>query len=472
MLKKIIISILIVLILFGVGVVIYNSFDESLNPKSYTYADLKPATFDPANGYYLLWGLGEPEGVDVQSEEYTKSFRKIFDPGIRDKKAPVYDPLSNPLSKKKQFEIYSKAIRSLKFPQNDSCAEDWITTLNPQSEKLSEVQQTCALLLKRYRALIDSPRVEDFSYPSADVPIPHLLGLLHSAKLYTAISTAKAVKGQWQEAVADFLAQVDFAKRLVSTSRPQINNLIAKAVMNYSLSGLVNIMNHPGCPPSVYTQVIEGMPPLKYEEYGNRNSIIFEYLTGSGILDELPRYAADGEKKMLPFTKQGFLGRLFLQKNTTKNYFYDYFSHCLAYDSQEPSLWKTDPRIELEWLVMSKTSSFFWRLKNPVGKVIYSIYAPSCYVSIFKAYRLRCRYEMTRLLAELKREYSPSMTVSDLLPKLKTYRWHDPFSGKPYKWNPGKNVLYSIGIDGVDNGGIENTTTYKTDIMVPVVIKK
>jgi hypothetical protein len=174
---------------------------------------------------------------------------------------------------------------------------------------------------------------------------------------------------------------------------------------------------------------------------------------------------------MEPITKPGFFGRIFLQKNTTKNYMYDYFSRLIAYDTQEPYLWKTDPKIELDYMVTSKISGFFWKLKNPVGKEIFSIFAPAAYGSFFKGYRLRSRYEMTRILAELKSVYAPGKKVGDILPQLKSYGYHDPFSGKPYRWNPDKKVLYSIGIDGVDNGGIEKSN-FKTDIIVPVVIKE
>lgn len=463
--KKIIIIILAILLIAIAGLVLLNRFDQPLNPDAYTLNDLPAVSFRSSNGYYILWGLSEPEAVDVQSEEYMEPFRKLFDPAARDKKfLETFD--INPYRVK--FGTYVKTIRKLRFPYR--LKDDWAKVLNPQLDKLEEVKETCAFLLKRYRALIDSPVVEDFTYPGFSAPVPNLLALLLTAKLYTTVSTAKALKGQWQEGAADLLAQVNFARRFISHARPHVNNLIGKAVLTLSLQGLVSLLNHAQCPEAVYLQVIEGLPPLKHREYGNRNSFIFECLRVFEFLDD----SSHQERSRIggrSLRKPGFPGTLFLQTNATKNYFHDYYSRAAAYDRQEPYLWESDPLQELKEVVEAKTRGFSWRFKNPVGKNLFTTAANNVGTAIFMSNRLRCRFEMVRILAEFQLKYSPGKKVPDVLEQLESYKLPDPFSGKPYRWNSKQKVLYSIGIDGVDDGGVEKLGSLKTDIVIPVVLQ-
>ena len=466
MLKKIIyIGLGIVLIVIA-AVFVINLLDESLKPGVYTMADLPPASFDAENGFYMMWGLAEPEAVDVQSEEYTKPFRELFDPALKDKGLREVIDVN---SYRANFKTYADAVRMVRYPR--TFETDWITALNPQLEKLEEARQTCALLLKRYRNMLNSPKVEDFTYPDVASPIPNLLALLLTAKLYTAVSTTKAVGGQWQEGVKDLLTQINFARRFIPNSRILIVNLIAKAVLSISLQGVNSILNHPQCPEAVYLQVIDGFTPLKYREYGNRNCFISESLCFNELLDDVSEGVAHKTSDGIP-GDWGFLGQLLLQTNATKNYFYDFYSRAIAFDEQEPYLWKSNPLTVLREMVEAKTRGLTWRIKNPIGKIMFAAAVPNIGVTIFKSYQLRCRFEMVRILAEFQLKYSTGKKIADVLQQLESYKMHDPGSGKPYKWNEKKSVLYSIGVDGVDGGGIERIGTTETDIAIPVVIKR
>jgi len=92
---------------------------------------------------------------------------------------------------------------------------------------------------------------------------------------------------------------------------------------------------------------------------------------------------------------------------------------------------------------------------------------------IANTYRTRAYYEMTRILAEFQMNYSADKRAAGILKGLESYqKLHDPCSGKPYAWNNEKKVLYSIGADRVDNGGIYvPNTKIGTDFAIPVVFK-
>ena len=64
---------------------------------------------------------------------------------------------------------------------------------------------------------------------------------------------------------------------------------------------------------------------------------------------------------------------------------------------------------------------------------------------------------------------TPGKPLRAILESRDSYRALDPFSEKPFLYNEARDVLYSVGPDGIDNGGM--TDIYgkedKTDIIVP-----
>jgi hypothetical protein len=462
---KIIFSVLTVLIILYT---VINLWDAKLNPDAYTLDDLNDASFERANGFYILWGLSEPAGVDVQSEEYTLKIRKFFDPEYEN------DDYIKGFDHRKyldNFKAYRATLDKINYPRPSmSYKEDWITTLSSQADKIEKARQEAAGPLGRYRRLIQTPKFEDFSFPRIDAPIPNLPAWLRVAKLYTAICTTEAVNGTWEESVTNILDQLDFAKKVNASTRVLILNAVAKGIMKFSLQALVSILNHPQCPESVYPMVLLRMPPLKYEEYGNRNPFIFECLTCIELVDSL--YKADKTRKDIVHVPRFLPSFLLLQKNRTKNYFYTFYSALIAYDEQEPYLWKKNPFKEDEAAEIRVKRAFWW-LRNPVGKILAAVMIPNIGRLIYSGNQIRAYYDMTRISAELHLKYSAERNVMDILEELDSYKTQDPCSGKPYAWNKKKGVLYSIGTDRVDNEGTDNPNTMTdTDFVIPVVLRQ
>lgn len=464
--KKIFLIILFIVVGLIVLYIGINLFDEELRPGVYTEKDLLPASFDKSNGYYILWGLSEPGDVDVQSETYTRKIRQLFEPGPQgEMHQGNFNWKDYWRDYKSQFAPYAKAIRKIKFPV--SFREDWLTVIMPQAEAVEKARETCSLVLKRYEDLISAPTFEDFTVLTVDTPIPNLLAWLMTAKLYTAVCTIEAVEGNWEASVQALLRHINFGKKAISHSRLLILNLIGKAVTYISLQGLVSILNHRDCPGSVYSMVLSSMPGLKYEEYGTGNAFIGECLSFFDIIDTvgsadiIDHHGGFHILQILP-------GAIFLKKNQTKNYFFDYYSMLIAFEKQDPYQWNRNTYKKAKEFLKAKGA--FWWIRNPLGKIIFDIAIPNIPLVVFKSYRTRAYYEMTRILAELQMKYSPEKPVEDILKELESYQSLDPCSGKPYVWEPEKKVLYSIGTDGVDNQGVEKLNEEKgSDFVIPVV---
>ena len=63
--KKIIIRVLLVLLGLIVLYIVINLFDAGEVTPGFSAKDIPKGTFDAKNGYYRLWSLIEPAGIDV-----------------------------------------------------------------------------------------------------------------------------------------------------------------------------------------------------------------------------------------------------------------------------------------------------------------------------------------------------------------------------------------------------------------------
>lgn len=455
--KRALLIFLFFVVAFLIIFLLFNFYDAYLKESIFTRAHLKPSTWDKRNGFYILWGLSEKPEVDVQSDEYVNKIRNIF------KSEETFKQFDYGEFKKK-FSPYSEILANLVYP-NRPFLDDWISVMKPQVEKVEEALGVCDPLVKRYEKLINSDIFEDFTPLRIDSPIPNLLAWLRVTKLYTVMQTTKAITGNWEDAAFALLAQIHFGKKAVANSKYLIITLIAKALICTPLEGIVSILNQPGCPKSVYRLILEGLPPLKPEEYGTRNAFIAECLIIQSLVDDIFKkdYNYDDIDTILPITP-------FLHKDRTKNYFIDCYSMLIDWENRAPYTWR-EKLFEKSWLIMKAKGSFWW-FQNPLGKILYDEYCPNLNLVICKSYRLRAFYEMSRILAEFRLKYSDDRSAISVFNELETYTTLDPGSGKPYRWDPGKKLLYSIGVDGKDNGGtlIENSFN-GNDFAIPVVIK-
>jgi hypothetical protein len=469
--KKIILRILLILLVLVIIWIVANQFDAKLNPDLFTRKDIPAASFDKSNGFYILWALSEPPDADITSDKVLEKYRKLFDPQFdNEKNIKAYDFKKY----KEKHSYYKKTYDTLKLDfRPDTTKSDWSKIVLSKKSLISPLHPDLQVMYDRFRMMIDSKVFEDFVSVDADAPLPNLLAWLHAGKLYIAVNMLTALEGEWEKGVSNLLGMVDFGKRAVKGSRFLIVNLVSKALLYMPLQAIADLMNQKECPTSVYEMVLNRTPPLKYEEYGTRNSLICEVV---GFTFDF----IDRSYKTDPFRPFNFWERIplffFLQENRTKNYANEVIKQFIEMDQTLPYQWKRDT-IDLEPLKVGP----FWWLWNAGGKVLLKSYndytggqkkGAGLYAVIFKSYSRKTTYDMVRISAELHLNYDPDKPVQEILNSLESYKVPDPCSGKPYKWNDEKQFLYSIGADRKDNGG--ETNLYQkiegTDFAIPVIL--
>ena len=456
--KKIIVNVLLVLLGLVVLYVGINLFDVGEVTPGFSEKDIPFGTFDKKNGYYRLWSLIEPEGTDVQADEVITRIRRMFDRNHSQFENGKHIENFDLKTHKEKGKVFKK----LKMPWPKTYSDtNWVRFSSAKKKIIRKYQEQFKVYLERYQQLIDCDVFEDFTLIRMDSPIPNLLAWLRLAKLYIAVNALDAVEGNWQQGVANLLDHLNFGKRAVKGSHVMITDLIGKAVTQLTIITIADLMNQKECPKEVFQQVLDGTPPIDYEEYGTRTSFI-----GEGLVAE--SYVKYLVKNKGFFTR--FLHSIFYHGNRINKIHYAYIEKMLKLERTPPYRWEkgleAPPRL---------TSGWFWWLVNPIGKSWYDKDMVSAHLNtvVYKSYRLKAIYEMLHIAADLHLNYTPDKPVQEILNGLDSYKTLlDSCSGKPYAWNDEKQILYSIGIDRKDNNG--ETNQYKRieemDYPLPVIL--
>jgi len=453
---QVIIPVVGVLILY-IGI---NLFDIGKPENLYTESNLLPADYNPANGFYRLWTLGESKDTDVNSPEVIDRYRRLFDPQFDNK---LYWKNFN--FREYHNEVY-KAQHAIDIGPDFGgmirpAVWNYLSSIEPE---INEIKQKYSYLLDRYQALVETPLFSDLTPTSFDkYSIYYHMLLLRLSRLYLIVNALDAIHGQWEKGVTNIIANISLIRKITWSAREHLTNLIAKSMALSSLQLLVSLMNREDCPVEVYQLIMNEMPPLKHEDFGSKNSFIFESLVLTSMIEDNSAAEIFYDAHFPYIIGSG----LFLQKNRTIGYAHDYVRKILDYEATLPYQWKTDLPI-----IVAKDQGAFWWVINPIGKILFKYMNINLAAVIFKSYRLKTIYDMTRIAAELHLKDDPTLPIPKILEQLETYKSTiDPCSGKPYQWNSQDKVLYSIGTDRVDQNGKHDATTFKTDFVVPIHLK-
>lgn len=433
----------LVLIYFG-----YSIYHGGKVRGAFTEKDLAPASFEPANGFYLFLALPEPPGIDIHSPQVIDKYRAIYDPGFKKKNSPK-ETGPNRVSPPETRDYRGSYSKILKIMER---AYFYGGLYSGERKKILSFKKELSFLLERYRRMINVEIFEDFTGPDFDLNSFPYQPYMCASGLFLAVNVCDALEGKWETAAENILKQVGFLKKFLKTARHEHYNL-SMYILTSVILDLGRLIDRESCPPWLYSRVLKEIPPLSKQELLPGNSLISFYLYIANYLDNLPFW------------------KIYIQKERAKQYYLDFFQAQKAYARECPYRRKSSFRdVFMKFRSQRKKILFLGvdsLLENfQINKVEYPRY-------IQRAYRTRVLYDLVRLSAELRLKYDPGKTFAENLEGLDTYKLIDPFSGKPYKYSRERNVLYSVGRDRKDNNGVVSfNTTKPSDIAVPCRIRK
>ncbi len=416
-----------------------------------------PVPVTRENGFFKLWTLAEPPGVNIESADLLQSQKDLNDPdkatvqGIKDWADNTWDKKKSKFNKeisKKRTAILKKSSSWDNYPQFAN--KDWGRVLLKEKKYVLEMQRLMEPLLARYEDVINSEYFEDYTLIVIEkekinfaAPIPNLLAWLYTAKQYISFNTLNALEGDWINATSNIIDHLEFSKKATKGGRTLIVNLIGKAVTKISLAGIASIMNQPDCPTEVFELVLKKLDDIDHSEYGSEKPLLAEGF----------------------FTSQKRSINPFWQNNRTKKYSFDFLSRIIKSEKTPPYKWDSMPN-----KTKNLKKGLFWWIQNPLGKNFFARFNMNFPTVVLKSIQLKTMYDMVRISAELHLKYDSSKTVQENLNSLDLYKsLIDPCSGKPYKWDEKKQMLYSFGGDRDDDGGKDGPLkSWDADFFIPV----
>jgi hypothetical protein len=435
--------------------------------------DLPASSLDASNGAFWLLFLGEPESeglsIERKAASYGREIRKLERVERLTWQAP---PRTRPLGVR-----YWQTISDVPFPSGPE--GDWPGFLRSERVRLTGLRTGLAVLLGRYERMIRCPSVADFGYRYEWDRAYALSSFVRAtARLHAALCLLDAQDGGWVRAFDELRAGSVFGQRLMAAAQTLFFHNLGRSLVEAALEGFAVLLNLPGCPSEIAASLRDALPPSP-ALFSARSALLGEFLWASERIEHGDRWL-QGElalRELLPakggdrarLTIDLLLGRelgpetyvrlreaafeMMLQKNRTKAYFREALDWLVALDTDPPFKWGAAAAAPPDFSRLD----FGW-LWNPSGKLLYESFGPVRQKrSIERDYLARALHDLVRIAATLR------LAPSGARPEETDPGVRDPFSGRPYRWDAERSLLWSVGVDGKDDQGRAGA-----DLILPV----
>jgi len=453
--------------------ILVNIFDSSQNTNLFTKKDLLPAKFETTNGFYKLLTLFELPDTDIESTKVINKYRCLFDTQVPQYKSQSSYTLWNLTSLQKHLIPYLKIINKnidsktfewLKWPSNSSNLS-WNAIIMSKKSSILKLTKELNVPLIRYQDMINSTQYTDLFTPKHTKLLwIYYKGLKIIGRLYIAEQIIDCHEGNWKRGINALLSHLNLQKKTIKESRTIMMNQMAKNSMKMTLRAIADLINNDKCPKEIFKLVYIGMPDLKYENFGSKNTLIADCLFFN-------KYMKNEIKEELNNNLKYFIYRLFLQENATENYIDKITKLSINFEQKEPfKVQDKDIKQKLK-NEKEKFKGFLQLFYNPFGQMlIKKHWFYSIYWLRKTSYSVKTLYDLTKISAELRYKYKGEKSIISVLKTLNAYqKLLDPFSGKPYKYDSHKKLLYGFGPNLIDDKG-KKRFEWREDIVIPLTV--
>lgn len=471
-----------------------NLFDSRPGPVTEASSgnERSAALLEPGNGFFLVWGFAEPAETDPLSAVYRAQVLELF--GALNKNYLFRSRYGQWLTRLNGAYRQNWQWASLYFPQLPG--EDVCAYFALRRVQINEQRQRCDAPLRRYRQVLLAADLEDFTPLGWEFPARSFLLATYTAKLFAASRALAALDGDWQTAVDDLFAALAAGLKLIASGRTLAVNSLGKTMVELSLRTLGSLLNRNDCPDDAVRRILARLPERPMAEFGTAAARTFAWLGFAHALERvkkdkivdpfllkdyfhkpadfyaLERFVAISGLRL--FTTIHALAAFFMKKNESVAALRAFWDGVGRLEETPRYLWRSGPRPAFRLGAALELGPFWW-LRNPLGKMMVRSAVPYTWTVllhyVYRSQGLKVRYDLTRLLARARFRAGRSMSLDAAALKslLLSAAERDPFSGSPFLFSREPGMLYSIGPDGTDEGGREQTVWWRdSDIAVPI----
>jgi hypothetical protein len=483
-------------LLFVVFFLGFNLFDARPAPavSGPDAARAPEANLEPGNLFFLAWGFAEPPATDPLSPEYRRRVLELFAARARPAPRLSRSPYGQWLARLNAAGVSHWQGANLLFPQE--AAEDLVAHFASQRGRIGELGLRFAPLRLRFRRLLGSGALADFTPLNWDVPPRSLQLATFAAKLHAASAVLAALDGDWPAAADALLDELDAGLRLLATARTVRTNALGRAMAELALRSLAALLNRAECPPGLVQQVLARLPERPVAAFGTAAARDFQLQSFRAAVSRIKRERIVDPMLLKDFFRQPAafyalerfvaisgagifsavhaLAAFLLQENESMDLMQGFWDDVGRLEAIPP--WRAGagdlPR--LRGVPGGGRHAPLWWLRNPLGKMLARSSVPHAWPVVrhfvLRVHETRARYELTRLLARarLASERAGGLGAAELR-RLLAVAAPDPFSGRPFRYGRASATLYSLGADAVDDGGRERLELWRdSDIAVPI----
>ena len=324
--------------------------------------------------------------------------------------------------------------------------------------------------LRRNRKALDlldqalaRPRWQLPYFDSVDAELPYANEFLRLGELMQLESRAQARRGEAAEAYGMAMKIMDFGNRLEHANNCLVTYLVGLTVRGMGTELFSDYAATCPLPPEdlrAYAQRLGDMPP-RGEDLAH--ALRVDYLVAANAVDQIRAHGMEKYGPGYGGPEWAFASSPYrLHPNRTKQLFADAYRVCCA--AAAKPYWEAKADIEdlahqIE-AMSDRARADWWSLLRPnaVGEYFYFRWLPASNNVIKTKAITEIQLSATCLLLALracKDEHGrPAETLQALVPAYLDAVPSDPFDGKPMRYDVQKRILYSVGKDGVDTGGL------------------
>jgi len=298
----------------------------------------------------------------------------------------------------------------------------------------------------------DGEAIATFSHQA-----PYQKPLMGAAQLGAIHAVREAEAGDPDEGLRLAIQLVKIGDGLKAARGSMPHYLVSTAVSLEGLRAMKHIARNPLLEPAQVREIADNLARANVSKDGLRFSFQTEYLMFKNLVVGLHSgdpAAWDG--KVLPRSEK--LGA-FLQPNATLNFYRDLQEPMItALGSEWPDM-NAALETQKKSLTAIKSGGPFGMVHpNPIGEILIAIPIP-----VFQSIVARSYDEVARkralgvflAMGHYERDHGTlPRDVKDLVPDYLTALPIDPFTvSEPLRWDAARRILYSIGRNGIDDGG-------------------
>ncbi|HOO56919.1 MAG TPA: hypothetical protein PLN69_08855 [bacterium] len=341
-----------------------------------------------------------------------------------------------------------------------------------------ELDKMIEICRERLSIIERAVQYRDFQEPipkCCDEDKPNYPAIGDLSRLRIAIARRDMRQGNSEAAVNNILVVLKTGQAMEISSTSLICYAFGLAIKNMALSAIYDIVVTYDPDISLINDIVSNIADSHESNDGFRNALKGEYLLSKYVFQKTEAYRNKELKKRetLKFAEKlqyisNPKGHAFFRVNHTYKNWIDTMLpviESVGKPYKDMKLENVTPTSKgmnwkaVNWLRATATGNFIGEILLEVGKPnLKRLFDKSFYTE----FMISSLETMIALKSYRNRNGTLPESLSELVPEYIDSIPHDPFDGKPIRYDPDKKIIYSVGTDSIDDGGTADKHLYSS----------